>query len=234
MSGVHLVIAVAMLLAAASVDATERYTSRYHSLPVLDWLESRPPLTDSANVPSAIDLARGASRALPLLVITNDARTQMPVFGPPSSVQRVVGGVRDAARIDLSSPGSFPPGATPVTARLDVIVFDRELRAQAWTELMGRAMDIRDPDSGVPQVRVAGPEEQDVVWVAAPGANPAGIATVVGHRGPVAFELQVSFREAGKLDAAQLVDLTARAEVLARQATADWSTWAMHTEAVSG
>jgi hypothetical protein len=98
MSGVHLVIAVAMVLAALAVDATERYTSRYHSLPVVDWLESRPPLTDSADVPSAIDLARGVSRALPLLVIRNDARTQMPVFGPPSSVQRVVGGVRDAPR----------------------------------------------------------------------------------------------------------------------------------------
>jgi hypothetical protein len=225
MSGFHLVVAVAMLLAAVSVDATERYTSRYHSLPVLDWLESRPPLTDSADVPSAIDLARGVARALPLLVITDDARTQMPVFGPPSSVQRVVGGVRDAARIDLGSPGDYPPGGVPVTARLDVIVFDRESRADAWTQLMARATDIRDPDSGLPQVRVAGPEEQDVVWVAAPGSNPAGVATVVGHRGAVAFELQVTFREGGKLQAAQLVDLTARAEVLARETATGWSGW---------
>ncbi|MBV9328634.1 MAG: hypothetical protein JO352_33395 [Chloroflexi bacterium] len=223
MSGLHLVVVVAMVLAAVSVDATEQYTSRYHSLPVIDWLESRPPLTDSADLPSAIDLARDVSRALPLLVIRNDARTQMPVFGPPSSVQRVVGGVRDAARIDLGTPGSFPADAVPVTARLDVLVFDREPRADAWAQLMGRAMDIRDPDSGLPQVRTAGPEEADVVWLAAPGSNPAGIATVVGHRGAVAFELQVSFRPSGHASAAQLIDLSARAEVLARGAAAVWA-----------
>jgi hypothetical protein len=233
MSGVHLVIAVAMLLAAAAVDATERYTSRYHSLPVLDWLESRAPLTDSAGVPSAIDLARGASRALPLLVITDDARTQMPVFGPPSSVQRVVGGVRDAARIDLGSPGNYPAGAAPVNARLDVIVFDRTLRAEAWAQLMGRAMDIRDPDSGLPQVRVSGPEERDVVWVAAPGVNSAGVATVVGHRGPVAFELQVTFRPNGARDAAALIDSTSRAEALARATMAGWESWFSTTQQVA-
>jgi hypothetical protein len=225
MSGVHLLIATAMVLTAVAVDATERYTSRYHSLPVIDWLESRPPLTDSADVPSAIDLARGVSRALPLLTIRNDARTQMPVFGPPSSVQRVVGGVRDAARIDLGSPGNYPSGAVPITARLDVIVFDRAPRADAWTRLMGRAMDIRDPDSGLGQVRVAGPDEQDMVWVAAPGPAQSGVATVVGHRGAVAFELQVSFRPSGAIDASQLVDLNARAEVLARQAASGWSGW---------
>jgi hypothetical protein len=225
MSGVHLLIATAMVLAALAVEATERYTSRYHSLPVVDWLESRPPLTESADVPSAIDLARGVSRSLPLLVIRNDARTQMPVFGPPSTVQRVVGGVRDAARIDLGSPGTFPSGAVPIAARLDVIVFDRELRADAWTRLMGRAMDIRDPDSGLGQVRVAGPDEQDMVWVAAPGPAQSGIATVVGHRGAVAFELQVSFHPRGAIDAAQLVDLNARAEVLARRAASGWSGW---------
>ncbi|MBV9578695.1 MAG: hypothetical protein JO057_08910 [Chloroflexi bacterium] len=223
MTGMHVVLIAAMLLAAVAVDTTEQYTSRYHSLPVLDWLESRPPLTDSADVPSAVDLARDVARALPLLVIRNDARTQMPVFGPPSEVQRIVGGVRDAARIDLTSPGSFSPSSAPVAARLDVIVFDRDLRAQAWSQLMGRAMDIRDPDSGMPQVRVAGPEEQDVVWVAAPGVNPAGIATVVGHRGPVAFDLQVTYRPGGQADAAQLVDLTARAETLARQAATTWA-----------
>jgi hypothetical protein len=225
MSGLHLLIATAMVLMAVAVEATERYTSRYHSLPVIDWLESRPPLTDSADVPSAIDLARGLSRTMPLLTIRNDARTQMPVFGPPSSVQRVVGGVRDAARIDLGTPGSFPSGTVPITARLDVIVFDRTLRADAWTRLMGRAMDIRDPDSGLVQVRTAGPDEQDVVWVAAPGPAQSGISTVVGHRGAVAFELQVSFHPAEAIDPAQLVDLNARAEVLARQAASGWSGW---------
>jgi hypothetical protein len=234
MCGVHVLIGVAMVLAAVTVDATERYTSRYHSLPVLDWLESRPPLSDSAEVPTAIDLARGVTRALPLLVIRDDARTQMPLFGPPSSVQRIVGGVRDAARIDLGSPGTFAAGPTPITARLDVIVFDRSLRAQAWSELMGRATDIRDPDSGLPQVRVSGPDERDVVWLAAPGPAQNGVATVVGHRGPVAFELQVNVRQSAPADAAELVDLNARAEVLARQAAADWSAWATHGGTMSG
>jgi len=224
MTGVHLLIVVAMLLAAVSVEATEQYTSRYHSLPVLDWLESREPLTDSADVPAAVDLARGVSRALPLLVIRNDARTQMPLFGPPSQIQRVVGGVRDAARIDLGFPATS--SSQPVTARMDVIVFDRELRAAAWTRLMGRALDIRDPESGLNQVRVAGPEEQDMVWLAAPGPVQGGIATVVGHRGPVAFELQVTVHGAANPDAAQLVDLNARAEVLARQAATAWAGWA--------
>jgi hypothetical protein len=223
MTGVHLLIVVGLLLAAISVDATEQYTSRYHSLPVLDWLESREPLTDSADVPSAIDLARGASRALPLLVIRSDARTQMPLFGPPSQIQRVVGGVRDAARIDLGFPATS--SGQPVTARMDVIVFDRELRAAAWTRLMGRAMDIRDPETGLNQVRVSGPEEEDVVWLAAPGPVQSGMASVVGHRGPVAFELQLSVHRGPSPDAAQLVDLNARAEVLAREAASAWTGW---------
>ncbi len=225
MTGVHLLVAVAVLLAAIALDATEQYTSRYHSLPVLDWLESRAPLTDSADVPSARDLARGAVQVLPLLVIQDDARPQMPLFGPPSSVQRVIGGVRDASRIDLGSLGSVPAGGSPVTARLDVIVFDRELRADAWARLMGRVMDIRDPDSGWSQVRVAGPEEQDMVWLAAPGPVQSGVGTVVGHRGPVAFELQVAVHDHANPDAAELVDLNARAEVLARQAVSDWTDW---------
>jgi hypothetical protein len=223
MSGLHLLVVVALLLAAISVDATEQYTSRYHSLPVLDWLESRPPLTDSADVPSAIDLARGVSSALPLLVIRNDARTQMPLFGPPSQIQRLVGGVRDAARIELGFPATS--SGQPVSARMDVIVFDRELRAAAWTRLMGRAMDIRDPETGLNQVRVAGPEEADAVWLAAPGPVQSGMASVVGHRGPVAFELQVSVHRGPSPDAALLVDLNARAEVLAREAATAWTGW---------
>ena len=42
-----------------SVRATEFYATRYQSLPVLDWLESRPPLAESADLPAAADLARG-------------------------------------------------------------------------------------------------------------------------------------------------------------------------------
>jgi hypothetical protein len=224
-SGLHLLAIVAILLAATTMRATEVYTDRYHSLPVLDWLESRPPLLDSANVPPAVDLARGASRALPLLEIRNDAQTQMPVFGPPSSVQRIVGGVRDAARITLVSPGTPPLSSPPIAARFDVIVFNRTLRATAWSQLMGRAMDIRDPDSGASQLHISGPDEGDAVWIAIPGTSQGGIATVVGQRGAVGFVMQVSYMGPRPANSAQLTDLSARAEVLARAATRDWTAW---------
>jgi hypothetical protein len=225
-SGLHILAALAMLLMAATVRSTELYAGRYQTLPMLDWLESRQPLADSDDVPSAIDLARGLSRALPLLVIRNDARPQMPVFGPPSSVQKVVGGVRDAARINFGSPGDYGANQVPVSVRLDVIVFNRDLRAVDWAALFGRAMDIRDPDSGLPQARVSGPDEQDTVWVAGPGPDQGGVATVVGHRGVIGFVLQVSYLHDYTMDAAHLVDMSARAEALARQAATEWSTWA--------
>jgi hypothetical protein len=225
-SGFHVLSIAAILLAAATVRTTELYTARYQSLPMSDWLESREPLAQTGGLPAAVDLARGLARSLPLLVIRDDARTQMPVFGPPSSVQRVVGGVRDAARIQLGSAGDYPAGLDPITVRLDVIVFNREIRAANWVALFGRAMDIRDPDSGLPEVRVVGPDEADTVWVAAPGPGQGGVSTVVGHRGAMAFELQVSLQHDYTADAARLVDLDARAEALARQAAADWSAWA--------
>ncbi len=226
--GTHVLAIVAILLVAATVRSTELYTDRYQTLPMLDWLESRQPLAEATDIPSAVDLARGVARAVPLLVIRDDARTQMPVFGPPSSVERVMGGVRDAARISLGSPGDYPAGQLPITVRLDVIVFNRELRAADWSAVFGRAMDIRDPDNGLPQVRVQGPDAQDMVWVAEPDPvrGQGGVSTVVGYRGPIGFELQVTLLHDPGADAAHLVDLSARAEVIARQAASDWSTWA--------
>ena len=226
--GTHVLAIVAILLVAATVRSTELYTDRYQTLPMLDWVESREPLAQATEIPPAVDLARGVARALPLLVIRDDARTQMPVFGPPSSVQRVMGGVRDAARISLGSPGDYPAGKVPITVRLDVIVFNREPRAADWCALFGRAMDVRDPDSGLDQVRLDGPDAQDAVWVAKPDPSrgQGGVSTVVGHRGPIGFALQVSLFHADDADAAHLVDLSARAEVIARQAASDWSTWA--------
>jgi hypothetical protein len=224
-SPAHVLAVVAILLGALAVRSTEIYTDRYQSLPVLDWLESRPPLADSAEVPGALDLARGLSRAMPQLIIGDDARTQMPVFGPPSSVQRIVGGVRDAARITLDSPVDSNARPVPVSARLDVIVFNRTLRADAWEQLMDAAMDIRDPDNGFSQVRIAGPDDPDTIWVAAPVQRQGGIATVVGRRGPVAFELQVSFAHPPDAETAEMVDLNARAELVARQAATDWTAW---------
>jgi hypothetical protein len=217
----------AIVLAAVTVRATELYATRYQSLPVLDWIESRPPFAESANVPASEDLARGLSYALPLLTIRDDARSRLPDFGPPGVFQRTIGGVRDASRIDLGSPGTFGLGRVPVDALLDAIVFDRALRAQAWSELMGREMDIRDPESGQYQARVAGPDEPDGVWVGRPD-QAGGVATVVGHRGPVGFKLKVTFARlvsSNSGDVANLTDLSARAEVLARQSAADWTAW---------
>jgi hypothetical protein len=222
--GVHVLAVVAIVLAAVSMRATEFYATRYQSLPVLDWLESRPPLAESTSVPAASDLARGLLRALPLLIIRNDARPLMPVFGPPAVVQRTMGGVRDASRIELGSPGTFQQNQIPVHARLDVIVFNRALRATAWSELMAREMDLRDPGSGLLQARLSGPDETDGVWVVHP-RDAGGIATVVGHRESVGFMLQVTFLRPDSQESADRADLTARAETLARQAAIDWSAW---------
>src|SRR5689334_18133526 len=103
-----------MLLCAFAVRGTELYTSRYQSLPVLDWLESRPPITESAQLPAASELARGLARTMPLLVIGDDVRPWTPVFGPPAAIQRTMGGVRDAARISLVSPGGVRTDPSPV------------------------------------------------------------------------------------------------------------------------
>jgi hypothetical protein len=221
--GVHALAICAIVLGGLSVRATEFYATRYQSLPVLDWAESRPPLAESADLPAAADLARGLSRALPLLTI-RDESTRIPTFGPPAIVQRSMAGVRDSARIELASPGTYPAGDPPVKARLDTIVFNRALRAAAWSELMGFEMDVRDPETGDGQVRVAGPDEADGVWLVAPPQR-GGVASIAGHRGAVGFMLQVTFARSGRSDAAELADLSARAEALARQAAADWTAW---------
>jgi hypothetical protein len=221
--GIHVLGLAAIALGVVTVRTTELYATRYQSLPVQDWLESRPPLAEAATVPASDDLARGLVRALPLLVIRDDARPELPAFSPPAVLQRTMGGVRDASRIELGSPGEFGTGQVPpVRARLDVIVFNRTLRAAAWSQLMAREMDIRDPE-GFSQVVVAGPEEPDGVWLLA--AREGGDrATVAGHRGPVGFMLQVSLRSE-TIDPAELADLNARAETIARQAAADWTDW---------
>lgn len=222
----HVPALVAIALAAIAVRATEVYASRYQSLPALDWLESRPPLAESAYVPAAADLVRGLPRVLPLLVIRDDARSWLPAFGPPAPAQfqRTIGGVRDASRITLGSPGDYLPMEQPITAVLSVIVFNRELRAVAWAELLGRATDNVDLETGLAQVRVAGPDEPDSVWLVNPRSG-GGIATVVGHRRGVGFVLQVRFHTPPDADGSERADLSSRAEVLARQAASDWTAW---------
>ena len=221
--GVHVLAVSAIVLTALSVRATELYTTRYQSLPVQDWLESRQPFAQSVAVPAATDLARGLVRALPLLVIRSDAQTFLPMFAPPAFFQRTIGGVRDAARIELGSPGAYKPGEVPVRARLEVIVFNRVQSAAGWAELMAREMDIRDPE-GAAQARTSGPDEADGVWVIAPRSG-GGVATVAGHRATVGFALQVAYLRRDSDDPARLADLSSRAEVAARQAADDWSGW---------
>src|SRR5579859_3418228 len=201
----------AIVLSGLSVRATEFYATRYQSLAVVDWVESRPPLAESAGLPAAAELARGLARVLPLLTI-RDERPRIPTFGPPAVVQRTMGGVRDAARIELDSPGTFRPGdAPPIKARLDTTVFNRALRAAAWSELMAYEMDIRDPETGEGDERISGPDEADGVWLARPHQGP-GVATIAGRRGAVGFVLQVTFTRPPATDLAEQVDLSARAE----------------------
>lgn len=221
--GIHVLALAAIALAALTLRATEAYATRYQSLPFQDWVESRLPFAESETVPSAVDLVRGLERSMPLLLIRDDARPRLPSFGPPAYVQRTIGGVRDAARIELGTPGPFTLDTEPERARLDVIVFNRQQRAKAWSELMARELDIRDPESGVAEARVSGPDETDAVWIIAP-RDGGGVATVSGNRGAVGFMLQVTYR-ATSSTASDPIDLSARAELTARQASTDWATW---------
>ncbi|MCA1646023.1 MAG: glycosyltransferase family 4 protein [Chloroflexi bacterium] len=183
--GIHVLAMCAIALSGVSVRATEFYTSRYQTLPVLDWVESRPPLAEATNAPAAADLARGLARALPLLTIRAESSEQ-PGFGPPAFVQRTVGGVRDAARIELGSPGPYDPSEVPIRARLDTIVFNRALRAAAWLDLMTNELDNKDPETGKLQARIAGPDETDGVWLVQPrqGGGVAVVLRLLRRRGP--------------------------------------------------
>lgn len=228
------VLAVAAIgLGLLALRACERYTSEYQTLPAIDWLESRPPLAESADLPSAIDLARGAARVLPLLGIRDDARPYLPGLGPPSLSRRTIGGVRDAAVIQVGTPET-PRPRLQVTLR--VTVFNRAVRAAAWTSLLAHEFDLRDPGTGTAQWRLTGADTQDPsageptdrMWITRPGESPGGEATVVGLRGPVVFQLQVLAQRpgsSGDVSQADSLDLSARAERLARQATTDWTAW---------
>jgi len=229
----HIIPLAALLLAALAFRATEYYTTRYQSLPALDWLESRPPLAEARAVPPAADLVRGLLRSMPLLVVRDDVRPLLPVLGPPGVVQRTIGGVRDAARIELGAPGAFQPADVPIRARLDVIVFNRALRAAAWSELMAREFDAKDPQTGAGQVRLVGSDTPDGMWLIAPRSG-GGVATVAGARGPVGYELQVVYRRPDPLTVEDQVDLSARAEVTARQAATAWTEWLQAELAAAG
>jgi hypothetical protein len=220
------ILAVAAIgLGLLALRACERYTSEYQTLPAVDWFESRPPLAESADVPSALDLARGAARVLPLLDIRDDARPYLPGLGPPSLSRRTIGGVRDAAMIQVGTP-EVPRPRLQVTLR--VTVFYRSARAAAWNSLLDHEFDLRDPGTGTAQLRLTGADDPDRVWITHPGESPGGEATVVGARGPVVFELQALAQRPdslGDLSQPEALDLSARAERIARQAAADWTAW---------
>ena len=227
LAGWRVLSVVAIGLGLLALRACERYTSEYQTLPAVDWLESRAPLAESATVPSAFDLARGAARVLPLLQIRDDARPYLPGLGPPSLSRRTIGGVRDAAVIQVGTP-ELPRPRLQVTLR--VTVFHRAVRAAAWTSLLEHEFDLRDPGSGTAQLRLTGADSEapDRVWVTHPGESPGGEASVVGARGPVAFELQVLAQRlgsTGELSQPEALDLSARAEQIARQTATDWTAW---------
>lgn len=220
----RVVALLAIGLGLLALRACERYTSEYQTLPAIDWLESRAPLAESGDVPAAADLARGAARVFPLLVIRDDARPYVPGLGPPSLSRRTIGGVRDAALIQV---GTAEPSRPALQITLRVAVFFRGERAAAWTSLLDHEFDLRDPGSGTAQLRLTGAEAADRVWVTHPGETSGGEATVVGTRGPVTFELQALAQNRGPGDPtpAEALDLSARAERLAREFATDWTTW---------
>ena len=223
----RLTAVVAIGLGLLALRACERYTSEYQTLPAVDWLESRPPLAESADVPSAFELARGAARVLPLLDIRDDARPYLPGLGPPSLSRRTIGGIRDAAVIQVGTPEPTHP-RLQVTLR--VAVFYRAVRAAAWASLLDHEFDLRDPGTGTAQLRLTGAdgEEPDRVWITHPGESPGGEATVIGARGPVVFQIQALAQRpgsSGEVSQPEALDLSARAERVARQAATDWTAW---------
>jgi hypothetical protein len=232
-AGSHVLVLTAVLLAALAFQATAYYTTRYQTLPALDWLEAHALSSQSRLVPPAADLARGLLASAPLLVIRDDVRPYQPVFGPPAIVQRTIGGVRDAAAIELGAPGAFKLETAPIRARLNVIVFYQQQRAIAWSELNARGYDIRDPHSGAPQLRLAGPDSTDGVWLVNP-SEAGGVATVSGYRGPVGFELRVTYQRPDADSFEARLDLNARAETAARRIAADWSSWLQRELATTG
>lgn len=225
----------ALGLGMIALRACERYAQEYQTLPVVDWLEAHPPLSEAEDVPTAADLARGLAEAAPYLPLRSDAAPYSPDVAPPGRAQLTASGVRDAARLVLDSvPNAITPDEARVSLSLDVDVFYRSPRAAAWTELLTRELDIRDPQTGALQFRTGGPDEPDRVWVTVPREVVAhsGEATVLGHRGPVSFELKARLLRPTADDPRQLVELAGRAEALARTTTATWTAWLVHQPGV--
>jgi hypothetical protein len=224
----RLLALVAVGLSVVGLRGCERYTQEYNTLPMLDFVESLPPLSESEQVQPASELALGLGPFVPTLSLRQDAEAYIPQIAPPGRSQRTASGVRDAARVGF---GTVPTASTrdleQTAVSLSVIVFYSPLRAAAWDELMTREMDIRDPVTGSLQMRSGGPEAADRVWVTVPreAQSGTGEATVIGTRGPVMFQLQARLRRSDATGQEQLLELAARAEVLARQTAEAYADW---------
>jgi hypothetical protein len=215
---------VAVGLGLVALRGCERYSQEYNTLPMLDFIESLPAASEAERIPPAAELALRLGDVAPGLPLRQAPSPFIPQVAPPGRSQRAASGVRDAARVIF---GTVPTAsdAEGTTLNLGVVVFYNSARANAWSELLRREMDIRDPGSGALQLRTGGPEQADRVWVTHPREVSArtGEATVIGTRGPVLFQLQARLRRPGAATQAAQLALGARAELLARQAAADWS-----------
>jgi hypothetical protein len=217
---------VAVGLGLVALRGCERYTQEYNTLPMLDFVESMPAASEAERIPPAADLALRLGEVAPSLPLRQAPTPFIPQVAPPGRSQRAASGVRDAARVAFGTvPTAAASDAEGTTLSLGVVVFYNSVRANAWYELLTREMDIRDPGSGALQLRAGGPEQADRVWITHPREVSArtGEATVIGTRGPVLFQLQARLRRPNATSQEARLALGARAEVLARQAAAEWS-----------
>lgn len=214
-----------ILFAFLSVRACERYTMAYQSFPAVDWIEEQRVWSQAADIPPASTLAEGIAYAYPALGVGGvweSFEVAMPTTG---SIIRTMKSYRDAARVAKTPEIS---GGETTTLRLGVIVFHRPYRAEAWADLRSAKLDLaREAAGEVRMFRVSGPEERDTVWIESPRRATPQLANVlvVGTRGPVGFELQVTNRTAFLERRGDILDQPARAELLAREAAAQWTAW---------
>lgn len=217
---------VAVMFAFLAVQSCERYTLAYQAFPALDWLEGTPALDQAGGIPPASVLVQGIAYAVPEAGMGGTWEPFDPSFPVPGSIVRRISGYRDSATITKSPDDGANPDRT--TIRLSAIVFYRDARAQAWAALRAVKLDLaREAAGEAKQLRVDGPLGRDEAWVEAPRrASPdRGDAYVVGVRGPVAFEVQVTNLTGTLPQRQDVLDQAARAELLARRVTGEWTDW---------
>jgi hypothetical protein len=215
---------VLVLFSALLSRSCEVYTAEYQDLPVVAWVEAQPPFNESLDLPPAREIAYGFVQAIPHLRVTGSPTLYLPSFTLPGAVVRSVGGVRDAARVVKESPD---PSTRADYASVDVYVtvFNRTFRSDSWARLRTIQMDLSHNESQIR--RVTGPSERDTMWVVEPfvAEDPKGAAIIVGHRGPIGFEIRSQSIRPLDNDRQMAGELTARAEELVQRAADEWTTW---------